>query len=290
MLMHETTQFTPALSQRAMLVRLKRSMWDPYAFDRLQTDKVEADTGVKKAGRFNKRLMLDCYMLTDTNSAFNDAYTYVQRNTVPWLDDGFRMLPSHMYFDFAAGVRELIATAKRKAALLANNWDKSVRYDMLRLGPLANPKDYPTDIASRYDISIKFMPIPDSGDFRVNISEEDRRTLEEQLAEAEANVAKYLLGQLLEPIKKATEKLAIPIGQDGARFHNTLMSNITDMVERARKLNLSNDPKITELVDEIHSAMRGYAAAPDLLRENIGARSDAQAKLDAIMAKMRGTQ
>lgn len=288
MLMSDIKFDIPSLSQRAMLVRLKRSMYQPYAHDPQMTAKVEQDTGVRKAGRFNKRLFLDCYLLTDTNSAFNDAYAYVQRNTVPWFDDGFRMLPAAQYFDFTAGVRELLATAKRKADNLAVHWQYLVAKDMERLGPLADPNDYPQDIRSHYDISIKFMPVPDTNDFRVAITEEDKQTLNDQLAEAEANVSKYLLVEMLKPIQHAAEKLAVPIGEKGSFFRDSLMNNITEVLERARKLNISNDPKIAEMVDEINAAMRGYTAAPDLLREDIGARSDAQAKLDAIMAKMRG--
>jgi hypothetical protein len=263
-------------------------MFQPYAFDRTTTIKVEAETGVRKAGRFNKRLFLDCYELTDTNSAFNDVYSYATLNTVPWLDDGFRMLPSHMYFDFSSGIRELIVEANRKADNLAAKWDSIVARDMLRLGPLADINDYPADIRGKYSIELKFMPVPSTNDFRVAVSDEDRESLNSAIAEAEANVNKYLITEMLDPIKKAVEKLSIPIGHEGHIFRDSLLGNITNVVQRARKLNITNDPTINALIDEINQAIRGYANAPDMLREDIAARSDAQSKLDAIMSKMAG--
>lgn len=278
----------PSLAERAMLVRLKRSMFQPYAFDEGATAEIELKTGVRKAGRFNKRLLLDCYDLKDTNSAFNDVYDYVNHNTVPWLDDGVRMLPSHLYFDFTQGVRELIATAEGKARNLASKWDILVARDMLRLGPMANANDYPKDIAAAYAISLKFMPVPSTSDFRVQISDEDRNSLASAIQEAEANVSKYLISEMLEPVRKAVEKLSIPIGQEKSIFRDSLLNNIMDQVQRARKLNINGDPQVTAMIDEINAAISGYANAQDRLREDIGARADAQAKLSEIMSKMSG--
>lgn len=278
----------PSLAERAVLVRLKRSMFQPYAYDEGATASIELKTGIKNAGRFNKRLLLDCYDLKDTNAAFNDVYDYVNRNTVPWLDDGVRMLPSHLYFDFTQGVRELIAAAEGKARNLASKWDLHVARDMQRLGELANITDYPSDIASKYSIALKFMPVPSTSDFRVQISESDKESLNSAIAEAEAGISKHLITEMLAPVRKAVEKLSIPIGQEKSIFRDSLINNIMEQVQRAKKLNISGDPAITALVDEINAAISGYAQAQDRLREDVGARADAQAKLSDIMSKMSG--
>lgn len=278
----------PSLAERALLVRLKRNMYQPYAYDSGATALVEANTGVRRAGRFNKRLLLDCYDLKDTNAAFNDVYQYVNHNTVPWLDDGVRMLPSHMYFEFTQGVRELIATAEGKARNLASKWDLLVQRDLARLGPLGDINDYPSDIGSRFGIGLKFMPVPSTADFRVQISQDDMQSLNDAILEAEAGITKHLISEMLEPVRKAVEKLSIPIGQEGAIFRDSLLGNIMEQVQRAHKLNINNDPSVTKMIDDINAAISGYANAQDRLREDVGARSDAQAKLADIMSKMSG--
>jgi hypothetical protein len=291
MQLNEPTKFNfnvPTLADKAMLVRLTRSMYQPYAFDRNVTEKVNYETGVRKAGRFNKRLLLDCYQLRETNAAFNDVYQYTLLNTVPWLDDGFRMFPADRYFDFQRGLRELMDEANRQADRLAAVWDVLVADDMSRLGSLANSDDYPRDIRQRYSVAVKFMPIPTANDFRVAVSDEDRQSLNDAIAEAEANVTKYLIGELLDPIKRAVEKLAVPIGDEGSIFRDSLLVNITEQVERARNLNLGADPRITELCDSIKSAVGGFDKAPDMLREDISARQATQEKLAAIARKMGG--
>ena len=276
----------PSLSERAVIVRLQRSMYQPYAYDLGQTVKVEIDTGVRKAGRFNKRLFLDCYELRDCNSAFNDVYSYHMLHSVPWLDDGARMIPSAQYFDYTQAMRELIAKAEKAADTLAANWDRLVAADMQRLGPLANSNDYPANIRACYGVKLKFMPVPETSDFRVAISDEDKESLNSAIREAEAGVSKYLLTEMLEPVKRAIEKLAVPIGADGSIFRNSLISNMSEVAQRARKLNVNHDPAITALCDEITAAIGGYAANSDRLREDVDARAAAKAKLDAISAKM----
>lgn len=276
----------PTLADKAMLVRLKRSVYQPYAYDQGATMKVEVDTGVRRAGRFNKRLLLDCYELRDTNSAYNDVYQYHMLNTVPWTDTGLRMLPAHMYFEYTQGMRELMDKARAASAKLAAKWDDLVAADLARLGPLGNCDDYPRDISQCYGVSLSFMPVPTASDFRVKISDEDRASLESAIAEAEAGVTKHLLAEMLEPIERAVTKLAVPIGAEGSIFRDTLLSNITEVAQRARKLNLTGDPSVTAIVDAINGAIGGYAQAPDRLREDIGARNDAQEKLADIMAKM----
>jgi len=287
---NEHTKFNlPTLADRAMLVRLTRKLYQPYAFDKVTTLKVELDTGVRKAGRFNKRLLLDCFELKECNQAFNDVYTYHMLNTAPWLDDGVRVLPAASYFDYSQALRGLIDEAEKQVKRLAERWDIIVADDMSRLGSLACSEDYPTDIRSCYAAAVKYLPIPQTGDFRVEISDEDRASLDNAIHEAEANVSKYLLAEMLEPIKRAAEKLATPIGAEGSVFRNSLLTNISDVVARAKRLNVGDDEDIRALVGQIEQEFcRSFGAAPDMLREDDTMREAAKAKLNEIMGRFEG--
>lgn len=276
------------LAGSTVLLRLKRSMFQPYAHDAAQTSKVEAETGVRKAGRFNKRLLLDCHELSEANSAYNDVYQYVTRNTVPWLDDGVRWMPAARYMEVSQGIGELVRAAKNKVETLASRWDLIVAKDMQRLGPLANPSDYPIDIRACYQIAVRWLPVPSSADFRVSISDEDKASLNDAIEDAKKQASKYLIAQMLEPIKKAVEKLSIPIGEEGSIFRDTLLTNITEVLDRAQSLNFLNDPTVNTMIADTRKAVGAYAVVPDMLREDTALRSDAQSKLDAIMAKMAG--
>jgi len=49
-----------------------------------------------------------------------------------------------------------------------------------------------------------------------------------------------------------------------------------------------DDPTVSALVTDIERNVGKYALAPDLVREDIGARNTAQSELEAIMSKMAG--
>jgi hypothetical protein len=277
------------LIDTTVLIRLKRKMFDPYAFDSYQTAKVEHETGVTKAGRYNKRLFLDCFELSDTNSAFNDVYRYVNSNSVPWLDDGVRWVHvGPAFMDFRAGVEQLIKVARGKVDILASKWDMLVAKDMTRLGSLANSGDYPSNIRTKYDIDFRVMPMPNVSDFRVAISDDDKQSLARAVEDAKANATKHLISEMLEPLTKAAKKLAIPSGEDGSVFRDSLITNISDVLERAKKLNFLNDPTVNQLIDDIDRSVGRYSVAPDILRENTAARSQAHAQMSDIISKMAG--
>ena len=167
------------LADKALLVKLQRSMYQPYAYDDSATKLVEQQAGVSNVGRFNKRLFKDNPILKSTNEKFTLLYNTYRKNTVPWLDDGVRMVPNAVYFEFAHEMRGLIQQAKAAADHLESQWDRMVGEDMQRLGALANPADYPPswEVRSIFDATINFFPVPSTNDFRIAISEEDKQQI-----------------------------------------------------------------------------------------------------------------
>lgn len=279
--MHITT-----LAEKAMLVRLTRSMYQPYAYDEQASVEIDALHGTTRAGRFNKRLFKGDTQLKACNQAFTEVYEYHMRHTVPWLDDGMRMLPSAGYLEYTADMRQLIAEADRRADALETQWAQLVAEDIRRLGSLGNAADYPLSVREKYKISLKFLPVPTTEDFRVAISPEDRASLDRAIEEAKAGVSKHLLSEMLGPVKAFVEKLAVPIGETGSVFRDSLVDNVMDLVWRLPKLNLTGDPLVSALITEIETVVSGYALQPDVLREDPVSRATAQAQMADVMAKM----
>lgn len=289
---------TNSLPDRAILVRLTRSMYQPYAFDEKATELA----GGKEQGRFNKRLLKTSSRLQRCNAAYNDLYAYVKGHTVPWLDDGVRMLKAADYFEFAQGARALIARATAASEVLADNWTDEVAADEVRfrryatvtgLATMFNVADYPTasQIRGMFNAEVKFFPVPQSSDFRVEISDADREVMDNAVRQVEADVTKYVLAEILDPVKKLVEKLKIPIGAtDGAGkrigiFRDSILENLTDIIERAPKLNINDDPQITDTISAIKDAF-GHYNMPEALRESPDVRSKVQARLDALANKL----
>lgn len=280
------TYHMTTLADKALLVKLNRSMYQPYAYDKAATEMVEQAAGVKNVGRYNKRLFKDSKTLKDTNEAFNALYLTYIKNTVPWLDDGVRMTPTALYLELANELRGLIRDARRAADALELAWPQMVIDDMRRLGAMGNWADYPSaaEVRAKFDAQVNFFPIPTTADFRIDVSAEDKAAMDAAIATAEANVGKYLMKEMLRPVQSFVKKLSVPIGTEGSIFRDTLVENINDLVDRLPRLNINNDPEVTVLINEIKAVMETFNA--DALRDSPVVRQSARDKMAEIEAKM----
>ena len=280
------------LDEKAVLAQLKRSMYSPYKRD-------EAESEAYGAGNVNKHLFEGrSNRVRQTISKFSEVRAFFNDNTVPWAT-GVRMLNINHYFDFTSKLRKLIDDALAAADDLAANWDHEVQADLRRLQAiaaakgkpeLANPDDYPSadEIRSRFGIDVRYMPVPTAGDFRVNISDEDKASLQKQLEDAEDAAAKHVITEMITPMKSAVEKLSVPIGTDGAIFRDSLIDNIVEVADRMGRVNLSDDPSITDKIAELKSLATTYANNKDVLRSMPDVRKKAATQISDLMTQMAG--
>jgi hypothetical protein len=56
----------------------------------------------------------------------------------------------------------------------------------VRLGGLFRPEDYPApdELRSKFSFETKVMPLPDAGDFRVTLGEEEKERIKRQITAA----------------------------------------------------------------------------------------------------------
>jgi hypothetical protein len=226
------------------------------------------------------------------------VYTFVKDNTVPWTT-GVELLNIDHYMDFTAGLRQRIDAATAAVSDLVANWDYEVQRDLKRLQDiayakgkpnLADPNDYPEadEVAARFGIEVRYMPVPTTGDFRVGISDEDKASLQQQLDDATTNATRHVLTEMIEPMQRAVKKLTVKIGDDGSIFRDSLIDNMVDVANRMAKVNISDDPVIRERIKDLQSLVGTYANNKDMLRNNQSVREKAATQIDDLMSKMAG--
>jgi len=280
------------LDEKAVLISVKRRMYSPYKLD-------EAESRAYGAGNVNKHLFEGRNnRVKEAISKFTEVYTFVKDNTVPWTT-GVDMLNIEHYFDFTQGLRKRIEAAESAVGDLCDHWDDEVQADLARLSQIAaakgkpnlvNPTDYPTveELREKFGIEVRYMPVPTTGDFRVGISDEDKASLQKQLEDAEANAAKHVIAQMLEPMQRAVDKLAVPIGADGSIFRDSLIDNMVEVSERMARINVSNDPVISERIADLQSLVSAYARNKDVLRSSQTVREKAATQINDLVSRMAG--
>ncbi len=95
------------ISDKAMLICLHITMWTARKHDKRVSEEVaqshEANTN---AGRYNKHLLDQAEKLEELRTLAGQIRQYFYKVTLPWSDEGYRLLPSHLYFEFTNQMSE----------------------------------------------------------------------------------------------------------------------------------------------------------------------------------------
>lgn len=281
------------LSDRAMLSRVNIRQWTARKYDRKITDETNAAHGAKPdAGRYNKSL-ISRDALAEIVKVTNQARGAHYHRTLPWTDDGTRILPTVGYLDYA-----------RIMATLRSDFDAAVQsfvagYDGFReaarvdLNGMFNASDYPDrmEIAKRFHFAIHISPVPTAGDFRAAVGDDDaaaiRADIEARAAEALDQAMRDTWSRIAKSVGHMVERLnAYQPGTDSKRaegvFRDTLVENIRELVDVLPSLNITGDPSLTEIVERMKRDLCANDA--DELRDNVSSRKNTAEAAAAILA------
>ena len=278
------------LADKAMLARLSRRSLSTTVRDKALEQSVRSSTGDDSI-TVSKHLFKDkgCEV-RKLITQYDEVYRLHIENTMPWIDRGPRLLPSRNYFKYMETMRAAIEKVDKQVPTIRDRWDYLVAQDIARRGGSACVQDYPPAyrVLEAFSVDLQILPLPDTGDFRVDVDEGTRESLRTALEQAEQAARADIIRRMLEPVTKAAEKLATPIGDTGSVFRNSLIHNVYDGIAQAKQLNISDDPELAKQIELIEHKMREVAAptATEALRTSQARRDKAKAALDDIMGNL----
>jgi hypothetical protein len=274
------------ITEKAMLVRLSISQWTARRFDLKATNHVISDYGAKRdSGRFNK-LLVDLDAVKTYQKAANEARTFHYSNTLPWGDDGSRILPSKNYLPYTKKMRKLKESFEKSVNDFVDMYPGLIERAQNDLNGLFNKKDYPSpsDLPGKFNFSIGVVPVPAAGDFRVSLSEDEveqiRADIEARVQDSIAAAMRDAWDRLFQVVKHMAEKLR----DRKAIFRDSLIGNIEELCDILPRLNLTDDPNLKKIVRETKQALAGLD--PEVLRKHEIDRKLAADQAQGILKKM----
>jgi len=276
------------LSEKAMLVQLSISYWTARKLDREVTERANEDFQAQSdAGRYNK-LMLGKQRLQGIQQAVTAARICHYRMTLPWNNEGTRILPSAMFWDYSEQMRKCADQFQAAKAELVANYPAYVAESRKRLGRMFRPEEYPAagEIGGKFQFSVMTFPLPEAGDFRVDLGDEQvdriRKEIEQSIKETVGRGTKELWARLHECVAHMAERL----GDSEAIFRDSLVENLAELVALLPKLNLADDPELKQMQEHIEKKLLQHTAND--LRENKAARRDTAQAAKNMAEKMAG--
>jgi hypothetical protein len=158
----------------------------------------------------------------------------------------------------------------------------------MALQSLYKAGDYPEleDVKGKFGFRRSVDPIPESGDFRLDVSNDD---LEDIKSQYEAKFTERLADAMRAPwdrlhttLSAMSEKLKDD-GDDKKRYHDSLLTNAQELCSLLTKLNVTNDPKLEEARQDLERSIVGVSM--DALKEDGYERHALKNKVDAIIDK-----
>jgi hypothetical protein len=285
------------ISDSCLLVNLKISVFSGTKTDKKLTGEISETHRTKNdALRVVKRLVSkEDPDLQLVNKIVSEIRTFHRENTVPWGDDGARMLPGRHHDTYMKSLRNLIEKGESAASAFVARWPEKLAQAKIDLNGTFNAADYPDEstIASHFSFRIIRAPVPDGGDIRVDLPAQEieamRREISERIEEAEKAATNELYARLGEPLANLVNKLGEK-DSDGkpAVFRNTLVSNVLEIANLIPALNVTGDSKLDQLRKEILDTLG--KVRPDELRDDVFTRKETLEKAQNILDMMLPAQ
>lgn len=275
------------ITEKAILATLNIGQYTGKKQDKKAERTIESTYQAHDVGTYRKATIAK-EALEEVSKTVNEIRTYFYTHTLPWTDEGKRLKSMEGFLEFTAQIRNYETIFNNKADQFTANYPDLIEEAKNRLNGLFNQKDYPTpqEIRGKFYFDIRFDPIPEAGDIRVNIQQDEldklNADLETRKNEAIAQAMKDPYIRLHNAIKHAQEKLSDP----KAIFRDSLIDNLVDLVKILPSLNITSDPKLDELRKEVSEKLTQNN--PETLREDKTARQETAEKASELLKKMEG--
>lgn len=238
-----------SLKEKVMIVNLTISQWGARKYDKTATKEVEDNHQAKEAGRFNKVLM-SSETLTKIGKAGSKIRLFHYENTLPWGDNGDRILPTEKYFQYVTELGMMKLEFNTLCDQFIDEYIEEKERSKERLNSLYKEADYPQpeSIRKKFDIGISFMPIAEGNDLRVNMSEEVIDSIKSQITKELEKRIETATGEMLARLKEAVQHMAETLVDYKKIFRDSLVGNIQSLVENLPLMNFNNDQRIVDAV------------------------------------------
>ncbi len=281
-----------SLSSKAMLCTVSISAWSGYKYDREASEEIAEIHGADKdSGRFNKGLV-PRKELEEITKIIGRARRDHEFVTLPWSDNGYRVLPAAAYMDHTNTMRTHATEFQAAVSRLASRFEELIT-NQRRLGTLFKVDDYPgmrdeggklrfavpEELRARFSFETKLLPLPDADDFRVSIGDQDRERIKRQIAESiQASLrvgTRELWQRLYKVVSHMSQRMTeYNAAQEGSkpRLYDSMITNIVEIVDVLPKLNIAGDTELDQMATEIRKSL---VLDPQELRKSEAMRSDA---------------
>lgn len=278
-----------SIASSAMLVEVSMSTWTARKLDKAVTDEVNVRKQASRhAARVNKNLLADTPQLDNIRKLTAEIRTWIHANTLPWSDQGPRLVPTAAYFEFKRELDAYEVEFNRQVSAFITAYPTLIAAQAFKLGTMFDRSEFPSasSIQDRFKFRVTFSPVPDAGDFRVDVGREAEEALKEEYESAYESRLNAAMDDIRTRLRSSLEHVSNRLGYDGDGkkrvFRDSLIDNLQEVLRSANLMNLVDDNELSTARDEAERLIN--SVTPQELREE-GVRDDVKARVDDLLER-----
>ena len=284
------------LTDDAMQVSLRITAWSGRRHDREASNHVAlVHDASASAGRYHKRLLPKAAFAALT-ATVSEARTKHYENTLPWDDQGARLLTVANYEHYTALMGGLRERMVRERARFIEDYESNIDQARLDLGKLFRIEDYPSKEAlqGKFSLRYRITEVPDPEHFMAKLATDDveriRRDIESDVEERLHGAVGDLYRRFGEAIERVSDRLREDENGKPLVFRDSMIENIRELVDVVPRLNIFGDAELAGLCEQVKEKIAGVE--PDALRPSKsfdpGARERVKRDADDLMERFSG--
>jgi hypothetical protein len=269
------------IQEQAMLANLNIKSWTARKHDKAVSIEVDVAHSAVDGGRYNK-MLINKAALDPIAKLTGRIRDYHYTMTLPWGDNGDRLLPAKMYLEYAAALRSFRTSNDTLVAEFVSKYPGLVTDARTRLGTMYDANDYPavSDIKDRFGINVSFMPVPDAKDFRVDVGAEALEEIKASINKAVDERQASAINECWRRLYDVVFKLHAMMLKGKPVFRDSLFENISDLTAMIPNLNITNDLELTKVCALVDKTLFKPLT---LIRKSASARAELAEKSAAVL-------
>ncbi len=273
----------------ALLVDLSISTYMGRVQDKRTRDEVTSSKGAKskRAASVYKSLFADCAELDAITSFQARLRAANYKYTSPWSDSGLRILPASLLQTHQDIMYNEEREFWRLVDAFLDKYDTLVSAAAFQLGSLFDRREYlsRSEVRRRFAFTLTYMPLPTSGDFRIDLENTAQQLLvtqyEERMKAMQERAARDSWDRLYSALTRLQKQLSPREDGKRGKIYDSLIGNVHELCGLLEHFNVSNDPQLEAMRKGLLGAVDGVTT--DALRQEADTREVLRAKVEKLL-------
>jgi hypothetical protein len=264
------------LAQKAMLVDLHVSRWSGFKTDAKASKQLVKDANAEDGSATVSKRIVPRETFSDIITAYNALDKHMKKHTLPWSDNGQRIMTRNMFELFMQGYGELERNFNAAVKEFIEVKYPPVRDKAsFRLGDLFVASDYPTvdELREKFRVDLDIDGITEPDDFRVALPDQELNKLKSSLEESINRRLESAMQDVWLRIAALLEHYIEKMDDSEAIFRDSTVNNLVELMNILPGLNVTGDPKLKEIRQRIMGTIGSYQ--PNDLRKGSDLRAAA---------------